>query len=271
MWCSVFARRNTQLDEQAHRTDSRDLERTREQDAADVVGLRAAHLARAQTLLDGDPVFGRLHHLGVFGLVRQLRRLRVAHAVHLARLRIPVPADLLDAVVELVGVAVGVRRIEMPVRSRQIAARAPDLLAPPRKPVERVRHFLQRPHLPGDLVERPRGLERMRVQDRVGVPGEKNERMVIGAVAREVADRRADARALVLGKPRPEVDRVGDAKAQQPAVKILALLGIGDVHAEVAQAPDAERPAHDHAAHLELCRRDRRGEAFGFVHEGLPC
>src|SRR5207245_1867486 len=59
------------------------------------------------------------------------------------------------------------------------------------------------------------------------------------------------------------------AQAEQPAVEILALLRIGDVDAEVAQAPDAERPAHDHAAHLELCRRDGRSEAFGFVHEGL--
>src|SRR5205809_4282468 len=257
------------LDEQSHPLYPRDLVKPCEQESADVVGLRDSHFARAQALLDGDSVFRRLHHLGVFGLVRQLRRLRVAHAVHLARLRVTVPADLLDSVVELVGVAVGIRRIEMPVRSRQIAARAADLLPPPGKPVERVRHLLQRPDLPGDLVERPRGLERMRVEDRVGVLGKKHERMVIGAVAREVADRRADARALVLGQPRAEVDRVGDAKAEQPAVKILALLRIGDVHAEVAQAPDAERPAHDHAAHLELCRRDRRGEAFGFVHAVL--
>ena len=80
--------------------------------------------------------------------------------------------------------------------------------------------------------------------------------MVIGAVAREVTSRGADARALVLGQPRPEVDRVGDAKAEKATVEILALLGIGDVDAEMAQAPDAERPAHDHAAHLELRRRD---------------
>jgi len=156
----------------------------------------------------GDSVLGRLHHLGVFGPVRELRRLGVAHAVHLARLRIPVPADLLDSVIELVGVAVGIRRIEMPVRSRQIAARAADLLAPPGEPVERVRHFLQRPDLPGDLIDGARRLQRMRVEDGVGVLGEENERMVIGAVAREVADRRADARALVLGQPRPEIDRV---------------------------------------------------------------
>src|SRR5713101_6304589 len=106
----------------------------------------------------------------------------------------------------------------------------------------------------------------MRVQDGVGVLGEEDERMVIGAVAREVADRRADARALVLGQPRAEVERVGNAKAEEATVEILALLRIGDVDAEMAQAPDAERPAHDHAAHLELCRRDGRSEAFWFVH-----
>src|SRR5205807_686107 len=92
--------------------------------------------------------------------------------------------------------------------------------------------------------------------------------MVIGAVAGEVADCRADARALVLGQPRPEVERIGNAKTEQPAVEILALLRIGDVDAEMTQAPDAERPPHAHAAHLELCRRCGRSEAFGLVHKG---
>src|SRR2546430_17409789 len=93
--------------------------------------------------------------------------------------------------------------------------------------------------------------------------------MVIGAVAREVTNRGADARALVLGQPRTEIDRVGNAEAEHPTVEILALLRIGDVDAEMAKAPDAERPAHDHAAHLELRRRDGRSEAFGLVHRRL--
>ena len=96
----------------------------------------------------------------------------------------------------------------------------------------------------------------MRVEDGIGVLGEENERVVIGAVAREVADRGADARALVLGQPRAEVDRVGDAETQQPAVEIFALLRIGDVDAEMTQAPDAEGPLHAHAAYQELSRRD---------------
>jgi len=79
--------------------------------------------------------------------------------------------------------------------------------------------------------------------------------MMIGAMAREVAERRPDAAALVLGQPVREVERIGDAKAEQAAIEIAAGLGIGDIHPEVAQAPDAERAWPAHAAEVEFALR----------------
>jgi len=78
--------------------------------------------------------------------------------------------------------------------------------------------------------------------------------VMIGAMAREVAHRRADALALLFRQPRGEVERIRDAEPEQPAVEVLAALGIGDVDAEVAESPDAERPWQLHAADIEFTR-----------------
>src|SRR5260221_8232454 len=76
--------------------------------------------------------------------------------------------------------------------------------------------------------------------------------MVIGAVAGEVADRRRDTRALVFGQQVREVQRVGDGKARAAAIGIAAGFGIGDIHPEVPQAPEAERAWPAHAAEVEF-------------------
>src|SRR5262252_8818136 len=61
--------------EEPHRTDARDLERTREQYPPYLVLLLAAEILRARALLDGNAVAGRLFNLRVLGLMRKLRRL----------------------------------------------------------------------------------------------------------------------------------------------------------------------------------------------------
>src|SRR5207237_4098848 len=85
-----------------------------------------------------------------------------------------------------------------------------------------------------------------------GALRKEDERMVIGAMPREVADRGADARALVFRQALREIERVGDAKAEQPAVEVAATLGVRDIHAEVAESPDAERARPAHAPEIEL-------------------
>src|SRR5947208_6040409 len=166
--------------------------------------------------------------------------------------RFAVPADLLDAVIEFVDVALGIGRIEVPVGSRQVAPRAADRLAAPGEPVECVRDLAERSHLPRDLVDRALRLLRPFVQRRVRAAREAHERVVIGAVAREVADRRTDFRARRLGQARAEVQGIRDAEAEQAAVEVAARLGIAHIDAEMPQAPDAERPRQPHAAYVEL-------------------
>src|SRR5262249_33851708 len=93
--------------------------------------------------------------------------------------------------------------------------------------------------------------------------------VMVGAVAREVSDRRADLVALLRRHALREIDRVGDAEAEQPAVEIPAALGVGDVDAEVPEAPDAERTRQLHSADEEMFG-SRLSNAFGLVHVSVP-
>src|SRR5262249_40777861 len=173
-----------------------------------------------------------------------------------------------DAVIQLVRVAVGIGRIEMPVRPGQIAASAADRAAALGEPVERVRHFLKRADLPGDLVDRAALGARVRVDGLQDLPREEDKRMMVGAVTREIPDRRPDLVALLGRHALGEIDRVGDAKAEQPAIEVLAALGIGDVDAEMPEAADAERTRQLHAADEEMFG-DRLRNALGLVHFSL--
>jgi len=108
----------------------------------------------------------------------------------------------------------------------------------------------------------------VRIDDFEDPARKENKRVVVGAVAREIADRRTHLVPLFRGHALAEIERIRDPEAEQPAIEILAALGIGDVHAEVAEAPDAERPRQLYSADGEfLCRGLR--DAFGLVHIGL--
>src|SRR5262249_9628227 len=65
-----------------------------------------------------------------------------------------------------------------------------------------------------------------------------------------------------------EIDRVRNAEPEQPAVEILAALGIGDVDAEMPEPPDAERPRQLDAADVELLGSGF-GNALRPVHDAL--
>src|SRR3989442_987718 len=75
---------------------------------------------------DVDALVQRLGHLGDLGNLRQRRLLAEAAVVHLGGLAQLVPADLLDAVVELDGVAVGIVHVHMPVAAGHVASHALD-------------------------------------------------------------------------------------------------------------------------------------------------
>ncbi len=77
--------------------------------------------------------------------------------------------------------------------------------------------------------------------------------MVVGSVAQEIHVGVAELLQLVfLRMVLGDVERIGNAETQPLAVEIEAGRGIGDVQAEVAEAPDLERLREQHAADVEF-------------------
>src|SRR3989304_4502485 len=76
----------------------------------------------------------------------------------------PPPAHLLDAVVELVRVAVGVIDVGVPVGARHVAAGALQAHALLRQPLRGRPHLGQAADLPGDLVNRDLAVRARRVE-----------------------------------------------------------------------------------------------------------
>src|SRR5262249_487389 len=127
--------------------------------------------------------------------------------------------------------------------------------ASPLEPFECVRDFLQRADLPGDLVDRPAGRAGVLLQRLPQPAREKHERMVVGAVPREVPHRGPDATALFLRQAAAVIDRIGYAKPEQAAIEFARHFGLHHVHPEMAEPPNAKRPRHSHAADDEFLGR----------------
>src|SRR2546426_3608955 len=163
------------------------------------------------------------------------------------------PADLLHAVVELVAVPLDIVRIAVPVRARHVAAGAADAHALRVEPVDRALDFSQARYLPGHLVHRDVGGNVAAAPGGVVDPAvAQDEGMVVGAVAQEIHVCVAEllqfvALRVMLG----DVELIGDAEAEALAIEIQAGRGIGDVQAEMTQAPDLERLRQHHAADVE--------------------
>src|SRR5205807_2424703 len=79
---------------------------------------------------------------------------------------------------------------------------------------------------------------------------EQHHRVVVAAVAHEIAMRLAEP--LILREPRRtgEIGLVGDREAKQVAVEFARLGELVDVEAEMAEAADLERPLKQDAADL---------------------
>src|SRR6266849_4242250 len=139
------------LDEQVDGSVLHDLEGTRQINAIDVVGSRQFHrsVARADWHTGRRQRFLDLVELG---LDRDLDFLAHGPTI-LSWLRLAVPADLLDAVVQLVGVAIRIVEVGGPVRARAIAARALELDPTFEQVVDRIDRLTQALGLPGDLVD----------------------------------------------------------------------------------------------------------------------
>src|ERR1700736_782909 len=206
-------------DKQAYRADLGDLEGARQQDPIYIVfSSQVVAWAMPRVHLD-FPVDG-LGQLGGFRHLRQWGLLVEAAVIHVARLAQPVPADLLDAVVEFVGVTVRVVDIDMPIAARHVA---PDPLNADLLLLEigvRIDNLFEATALPGDLIDRDLGRE-FAVGTMVHDPfREQHEGVVVGPVAHEITARVAEIG--ILGEPR-EIERIGGGKAEQVAIELAAL------------------------------------------------
>src|SRR5712692_8614115 len=208
------------LDEQVDGSVLDDLERTRQKNTVYVVGsgqlhrsvARADwHTCRRQRLLD----------LVEFGLDRDLDFLTHGATIF-SWLRLAVPADLLDAVVQLVGVTIRIVEVGCPVRAGAIAASALQLDPTFEQVVDRVDRLAQALGLPGDLVD---GDVRAGILTFAGCWSrlsrlllEQGERVVIGAETHE--------------PPTPH-ELVRHSEAEQVRVEMVGLVEVRHVEAKV--------------------------------------
>src|SRR5262245_25514381 len=177
--------------------------------------------------------------------------------VHYSGFTIAVPADLLDAVIKLVLVAIGIEQIGVPVRSRHIAARSLNLDVFLLKPFDPFTDLPQTAYLPGDLIDRNSWL--FTATERITHPfGKQDHRMMVGTVAGEVA--------IGISQPRDLIETLGAyrvihdfrySKPQPIDVKPHALIHIRQIKSEVAKATDFEGLVEKNSANIKFIRRGR--------------
>ena len=197
---------------------------------------------------------GPLRHLGQFGLLAE------AAVVQVLGLGAANPAELLNAVVELVDVVVGVPDIGMPVAAGGVATGAPDGDLVLSEVGLALHDLLERTALPSDLVHSDIAIALMPAAAAHGVQGwlgEDDEGVMVAAVVHEVALGLLDA--LEGGGAPGEVESVGDVEAEQGVVEVLAGFHVGDVEAEVAKPTNLEGP-------VELDAADVIGALLGSCH-----
>ncbi len=146
--------------------------------------------------------------------------------------------------------AVRVVDIGVPVAARHVAADALDAHLLLLEIAVRVDDFFEAAALPGDLVDRHLGSEfavAALVHHRLR---EQHHRVMIGAVAHEIAMRIAEPG--ILRKPRGsrEIGLVRDREAQEIAVEMPRLFELDDIEAEMPEAADFERPLQEDAADI---------------------
>src|SRR5262245_44042786 len=175
--------------------------------------------------------------------------------VHDSRFAITVPADLLDAVIKLVLMAVRIEQVGVPVRSRHIAARSLNLDVFLLKPFDPFTDLPQTAYLPGDLIDRNSRL--FTATERVAHPLRKQDhRMMVSTVAGEVAIGISQPRDLIgsLGAFRVIHD-IRYSKPQPIDIKPNAVVHVRQIKPEVAEATDFEGLVQENSADVKFIRR----------------
>ena len=138
--------------EQVHRPDLGDGEGPRQHDAFDIVlCLQSVHMVVPG--IDVDALGQGLTHLVLFRHLGQRRLFTETPVVHVTGLTTASPADLLNAVIKLVDVAVRVHGVDVPVAARHVTPDTLDAYAVVLEVVGPVDHFFQGPGLPRNLVD----------------------------------------------------------------------------------------------------------------------
>ncbi len=154
---------------------------------------------------------------------------------------------------------VGIVDVDVPVAARHVTTDALDrnlLLFEIRVGVE---DLLQAPALPRDLVDGDLGAELPIGAMVHHLLVEEHERVVIRAVAHEVAERIAEVDVLREPRRLREVESVGHVEAEELRVELDALGELVDVEPEVPEPADLERPGQGHAANVEALGDGRHG------------
>src|SRR5262245_17335513 len=97
-------------------------------------------------------VVQRFDDLSVFRPLRQRRLLAKAAIVDSPRLTQVIPADLLDAIIKLIGMPIRIVDIAVPVAAWHVTTNALDGDITLLKVVKRIDHFFETTDLPGNLV-----------------------------------------------------------------------------------------------------------------------
>src|SRR4029077_5238719 len=172
----------------------------------------------------------------------------------------PVPAYLLDAVIELIGMAVWVVDIDVPVAARHVA---PDALNADLLLLEigmGVGDLFEAAALPSDLVDRDLG-RKFAVSAMVHhLFWEQHKGVMVGAVAHKIAVRVAEVGVLRVPGCAREIERVRGRKTEQVAVEFAPLGKLFDIKPEVTEPPYLERPGQvdtaDIVASVDRWHRD---------------
>ena len=177
--------------------------------------------------------------------------------IHFLGLAAAIPADLLNAVVKLVDMAVRVIGIDVPVAARHIAPDPLNADALFLKEPGAVDHFRQSAGLPGNLVDGDfpfaAAAAAGRHESGHNRAGKEDKGVVVAAVGKEIA-----APVLNMGQLRLqpgdslEIQRIRLPEPQQIPVKVDGFGHVVGIKPEVAQPPNLKGAVQQHPADIVL-------------------
>src|SRR5262245_52069586 len=131
----------------------------------------------------------------------------------------------------------------MPVRARHVTSRALDFYSLGAEPTDRVPHFAQASHLPGDLIDSdPRSEAAARVERFAHALVEQHQGMMVTAVTHEITFGIAKAgKRSGIGDAAQGIVLVRNLEAKKIPVELDPFLHVNEVEAKMAEAANLKR------------------------------